>query len=223
MLGKYLRLWFYYEPAHWKETPTQKQVKIAYDNKAIYVAAMLFLRIPIVSCTNLQSRWRLNADFFRFVIDPYNLRQDAFDFESMLPAYKRIQNLLTRLLMQCGRAPLKIQSQRLECKMKIPYSAIRFPKNQFRMGLSTRVLKETRSLINGHAYSIHSRKFPGILGSHQGIQDIQSPPRLSITPYASGYFERSPDYALGNRYHYSNSVSYNISSDLKYGIDDRLH
>ncbi|HLG35982.1 MAG TPA: DUF5916 domain-containing protein, partial [Bacteroidia bacterium] len=41
-------------------------------------------------------------------------------------------------------------------------------------------------------------------------------------PYVSGYIERTPDYLADGSTHYSNSFSYNLGADLKYGIDDRF-
>jgi hypothetical protein len=63
--------------------PTQKtEVKILYDNRAIYIAAILYDIHPDSILHELGNRddGDLNADGFRFVVDPYNLRQDAFDF-----------------------------------------------------------------------------------------------------------------------------------------------
>src|SRR5690242_11663364 len=58
------------------------EVRIMYDNYAVYVGAILYDTHPDSILHELGNRDddNLNADFFRFVIDPYNKRQDAFDF-----------------------------------------------------------------------------------------------------------------------------------------------
>ena len=63
--------------------PSQKtEVKIVYDNIAIYIGAMMYDTSPDSILHELGNRddFGLNADKFRFVIDPYNTRQDAYDF-----------------------------------------------------------------------------------------------------------------------------------------------
>src|SRR5262249_48139004 len=63
--------------------PTQKtEVRVLYDNRAIYVGAILYDSHPDSILHELGNRddGDLNADNFRLVVDPYNLRQDAFDF-----------------------------------------------------------------------------------------------------------------------------------------------
>ncbi|HNP49258.1 MAG TPA: DUF5916 domain-containing protein [Bacteroidia bacterium] len=207
-------------------TPTQKtEVKIAYDNKAIYVAAMLFDTHPDSILHELGNRDDgLNADFFRFVIDPYNLRQDAFDFGVYASGVQADSKFTDPTFNAVWESAVKIQSQGWSVEMKIPYSAIRFPKKP----IQEWAFQTTRSIKRNQEFdqwsltpstAANSQVYWGVI---RGIQDIQSPPRLSITPYASGYFERSPDYASETEYHYSNSVSYNIGADLKYGIDDRF-
>ena len=58
------------------------EVKIIYDNIAIYVAAMMYDSAPDSILRELGSRdvAELNAEKFRFVIDPYLSLQDAYDF-----------------------------------------------------------------------------------------------------------------------------------------------
>src|SRR5689334_9658575 len=54
--------------------PSQKtEVKVVYDNYAVYVGAMLYDTSPDSILHELGNRddEELNADYFRFVIDPY--------------------------------------------------------------------------------------------------------------------------------------------------------
>src|ERR1043165_767865 len=58
--------------------PTQKtEVRIVYDNTAIYVSAMLYDTAPDSIAKQLENRDdNLNADNFRVVFDTYNTEQD---------------------------------------------------------------------------------------------------------------------------------------------------
>ena len=81
----------------------------------------------------------------RFVIDPYNLRRDAFDFESELPASAQADSKPTDpTLMQWESAENTIT--RLECRNENSIFRYSFPKTNSRNGLRQRgsMEKETR-------------------------------------------------------------------------------
>ncbi|HRH65752.1 MAG TPA: DUF5916 domain-containing protein [Bacteroidia bacterium] len=207
-------------------SPTQRtEVKIAYDNKAVYVGAMLFDTHPDSILHELGNRDDgLNADYFRFVIDPYNLRQDAFDFGVYASGVQTDAKFTDVTFNAVWESAVKINSQGWSVEMRIPYSAIRFPKKD----IQEWAFQATRNIRRNHEFDqwtlTPSTAANGLVywGRLTGIENIQTPPRLSVTPYASAYFERAPDYSSATEYHYSNSFSYNVGADLKYGIDDRF-
>ena len=206
--------------------PTQRtEVRIAYDNKAVYVAAMLYDNNPDSILHELGNRDDgLNADYFRFVIDPYNLRQDAFDFGVYASGVQTDAKFTDPTFNAVWESAVKIHDKGWSVEMKIPYSAIRFPKKPiqewaFQTTRNIRRLNEFDQWNLTPSDAANAQVYWGLL---KGMESIQSPPRLSITPYASAYFERSPDYASETEYHYANSFSYNVGADLKYGIDDRF-
>src|SRR5688572_25212729 len=64
--------------------PTEKtEVKIIYDDNALYVAVMLYDSEPDKILSELGNRDQdgLNADRFYFLIDPYNIRQDWYELD----------------------------------------------------------------------------------------------------------------------------------------------
>ena len=207
--------------------PTQAtEVRVLYDNRAIYVGAMLYDTRPDSILHELGSRddQDLNADVFRFVVDPYNLRQDAFDFGVNAAGVQADSKFSDFTFNAVWKSAAKINDKGWCVEMEIPLSAIRFPKKPVQEWAVqfTRYIRRTREFDQWALVPSTAANAIVYWGTLKGIEKIESPVRLSLTPYVSGYFERGPDYLADNSYHYSNSLSYNVGADLKYGIDDRF-
>ncbi|HKR07372.1 MAG TPA: DUF5916 domain-containing protein, partial [Bacteroidia bacterium] len=217
--------------------PTQKtEFKIIYDNTAIYVSAMMYdtapdsilhelgLRDAQDPNGNQNSAIDLNADYFRFVIDPYNARQDAYDFGIYASGVQADSKFSDLTFDAVWESAAKINDKGWAVEMKIPYSAIRFPKKEVQTwGLQiTRNIRRNREfdqwcLTPSGAYN--SQLYWGTLN---GIEKVKPPLRLSLTPFISGYMDRSPLYDSDTSFSYTNSFSYNVGADIKYGIDERF-
>lgn len=217
-------------------TPTQKtEVKIVYDNSAIYVGAMMYDSAPdsilremglrdAIDPSNPNGFTDINADNFRIVIDPYNQRQDAFDFTVYASGVQADSKFSDYTFDAVWESKTEINSQGWCVEIKIPYSAIRFPKKavqQWALQL-TRNIRRIREfdqwcLTPSEAYN--SQLFWGNLN---GIENIKPPLRLSLTPYLSGSYERAPVYENDSVYTTNNAYSYRGGADLKYGLDERF-
>ena len=207
--------------------PTQKtEVKVAYDDRAIYIGAMMYDTSPDSILHELGNRddGDLNADAFRFVVDPYNLRQDAFDFGVNAAGVQADSKFSDFTFNAVWKSAAGINDKGWCVEMEIPLSAIRFPKKPVQEWAVqfTRYIRRTREFDQWALTPSTAANSIVFWGTLKGIENIESPVRLSLTPYVSGYFERAPDYLADNSYHYSNSFSYNVGADLKYGIDDRF-
>ncbi|MCX6292137.1 MAG: DUF5916 domain-containing protein [Bacteroidetes bacterium] len=207
--------------------PTQlSEVRVAYDNKAIYVGAMLYDTHPDSILHELGNRddYDLNADNFRFVVDPYNLRQDAFDFGVYASGVQTDSKFTDPTFNAVWQSAVKINDKGWVVEMRIPYSAIRFPKRDVQEWAmqSTRYIRRAREFDQWSLTPSTAANAQVFWGTMKGMDNIKTPLRLSVTPYASTYLERSPDFSSATEYHYSNSYSYNMGADVKYGIDDRF-
>jgi uncharacterized protein DUF5916/cellulose/xylan binding protein with CBM9 domain len=218
-------------------TPTQKtEFKIIYDNTAIYASAMMYDSSPDSILHELglrdaqdpnggpHSTLDLNADFFRFVVDPYNARQDAYDFGVYASGVQADSKFSDATFDAVWESAVKITDKGWIAEIKIPYSAIRFPKKEIQTwGLQiTRNIRRNREfdqwcLTPSGAYN--SQLYWGTLN---GIEKVNPPLRLSLTPFISGYVDRSPIYDSDTTFSYTNSFSYNVGADIKYGIDERF-
>lgn len=207
--------------------PTQKtEVRVVYDNRAIYIGAMLYDANPDSILHELGNRddYDLNADNFRFVVDPYNLRQDAFDFGVNAAGVQADSKFSDYTFNAVWKSAAKINDKGWCVEMEIPLSAIRFPKKPVQEWAVqfTRYIRRNREFNQWALVPSTAANAIVYWGTLKGIENLESPVRLSLTPYVSGYIERAPDYLADNTYHYSNSFSYNVGADLKYGIDDRF-
>lgn len=207
--------------------PTQKtSFKIIYDNNAVYIGAMLYDTAPDSILHELGKRddGDLNSDYFRFVIDPYNTRQDAYDFGVWASGVQTDSKFSDFTYDAIWESAVKISEQGWCVEMRIPYSAIRFPrKDEQTWGLQvTRSIRRNREFDQ---WALTPKDVPNAInywGNLKGINKIISPIRLSVTPFISGYLERAPSYDENNDLKNTNSLSLTAGADLKYGIDDRF-
>jgi hypothetical protein len=217
--------------------PTQKtEFRIIYDNTAVYVGAMMYDSAPDSILHELglrdaqdpnggqNSTTDINADFFRFVIDPYNKRQDAYDFGVYASGVQADSKFSDATFDAVWESAVKINDKGWVVEMKIPYSAIRFPKKDVQAwGLQiTRSIRRNREfdqwcLTPSVAYNAQL-----YWGTIHGIEKVDPPLRLSLTPFVSAYADRAPVYDSDTTYSYSNTFSYNVGADIKYGIDERF-
>ncbi|HET7818142.1 MAG TPA: DUF5916 domain-containing protein, partial [Bacteroidia bacterium] len=200
------------------------EVKIIYDDNAIYVGAMMYDSSPDSILHELGSRdvSELNADKFRFVIDPYLSLQDAYDFGVYSSGVQLDSRFTDPTYNAVWQSAVKIHNNGWSVEMKIPYSAIRFPtKDVQRWGLQlTRDIRRTREFDQWALTPSNKANPQRYWGTLEGISNINPPIRLSLTPYASSYFESSKFLNPDNTYSKTNSFSYNAGADIKYGINE---
>ena len=105
------------------------EVRVLYDNRAVYIGAMFYDNHPDSILHELGSRDEddLNADLFRFVVDPYNLRQDAFEFGVNAAGVQQDSKFSDETFNAVWSSAVKINDKGWCVEMKIPLSAIRFP------------------------------------------------------------------------------------------------
>ena len=207
------------------KTPTQKtEVRIAYDDQAIYVAAMLYDTSPDSICHQLGMRDDdINSDLFRIGFDTYNKQQDAYFFELYSSGVQRHNRGSDPDYDAVWESAVKITDVGWSLEMKIPYSAIRFPS----VSEQTWGLQFTRTITRRNEFDqwslVPKDAINSILywGKLTGIKDIKSPLRLSVSPFASVYYEHAPEEGSVQT-KYSDSYSYNFGADLKYGINEKF-
>jgi len=207
---------------------TQKtEVRIAYDNTAVYVSAMMYDTAPdsILHELGLRDEGEsLNADRFKFAIDTYNNRQDGYVFDVSASNVQSEFKDSDPTFDAVWESATFIGKDGWSLEMRIPYSAIRFPKKDVQQwGMQcARVIRRNREYDQWTLTPKASQNRMLYWGTMNGITNIESPLRLSITPYLTLYGEQSPVVGTNNKTVYQESTSYSFGTDLKYGIDDRF-
>lgn len=203
----------------------RSEVRMLYNDLGIYIAAMLYDSSPdsILHELGIRDAHNINADHFRVVIDPYNKRQDAFDFGVYASGVQTDSKFSDPTFDAIWYNSAKITDQGWVVEMMIPYAAIRFPDSEVQeWGLQlTRSIRRTREFDqwaltpNGAANPLR------YWGTLKGISNIKSPLRLSLIPFISSYYGSTPVWD-GQSFTRTSSLSYTAGADVKYGIDDRF-
>lgn len=207
-------------PTNGKPIPDSLQtiVKIVYDDLGIYFGATLndssIKNIP----KELTERDNIgNDDFFFILLNGYNDRQQSLQF-IITAAGVQYDAKMTNSNEDSSwngvwYSAVQINEKDWVAEVFIPYSELRFPKKKIQeWGLNM----EREYRRNGARYSwspIDNTKgsFSIYDGEIHGIENINTPTRLSFQPYFSTYV---------NNYDGDTEVSVNGGMDLKYGIND---
>lgn len=202
------------------------EVKIMYDDQAIYIGAMMYDSSPDSILRELAPRDELdiNADYFRVAIDPYFKHQDAYLFGVYASGVQFDSKFSDETYDAVWESSVRITDKGWIAELRIPYSAIRFPrfaeqKWSFQVNRSVRRTREFVQWSPTPSKASNSQLYWGTLN---GISNIKLPVRLSFTPYLSAYLENAPEYQSNGDVRYNNSFSYNAGADVKYGIDERF-
>lgn len=215
------------EPAEGLSTSQRTEVRVLYDNTAIYVSARMYdthADSILHELGNRDEGYNLNADVFKFGFDPYNKRQNGYVFEVTASGVQTdvFDDDLT--FDAVWQSAVVIDKEGWSAEMKIPYSAIRFPSSATQTwGLQfARVIRRNREYDQWTLTPKEVQNKMIYWGTLTGIHDIKPPVRLNLTPYLSVYGDRAPRYDNGEHVGYDNSFGYAGGADIKYGIDERF-
>lgn len=213
------------DPTEGAPASQQTQVRVLYDQTAIYISAYLFDTHPDSILHQLGNRdegGELNSDAFRIGLDPYNKRQNAYVFEVSASGVQTelLDDDLT--FDAVWESETRINSDGWAVEIRIPYSAIRFPAANVQVWAIqfARVIRRNREYDQWTLTPKSIQNKTLFWGTLEGIENVEPPLRLTLVPYLSVYGERSPNEP-GTR-NYSNSFSYSGGADIKYGIDERF-
>ncbi len=212
---------FQYEPFNDRKAEKVTNVRILYDDNALYVGAMMYDESPDSILTELGFRdsEELNADFFAIEISTFNDGLNAVGFSVTASGVQYDAKYLNDDFDGNWNAvwvsEVAIIPEGWSVELKIPYSALRFPEKDeqiwgFNIWRSIRRTRETDT------WNFVDKKISGQAkqeGEIIGLKNIKPPLRLSFMPYVSGYVEKK---ALNTNWDYS----FNYGMDLKYGINE---
>ena len=217
------------EPNPGKPSPEKTDVRILYDNKAIYVAAYLYDK-PDSILKELNLRDNLgNTDFFAVLLDTYKDGNNGFTFivtpsgtQSDARNYAGGENGSQEDFTwnAVWKSEVKITPKGWVVEMEIPYSAIRFP-NEKNQSWRINFGRQIRRIREKEFWNEVKPNVAGILnqsGEVTGITDIKSPFRLQAFPFFGAYVQNDREQVNGT----TNSTwrhNFTGGMDIKYGIN----
>lgn len=196
------------------------EVKIAYDNEAIYVAATLFDNEPNKILKEISNRdAEAVADQFGIFFNGFNDGQQEFRFYVTAAGVQK-DYLYTNENDEDGSwdaiwdSKVKITDIGWTVEMKIPYAALRFSSEK-KQTWGLNLFREFRRERQYYTWNLLDAKIPtqatqaGIL---EGIENIEPPTRLFFIPYSSLYLNSNEDQKTKGEF--------KGGLDIKYGIND---
>jgi hypothetical protein len=219
---------FFQSDPNYKAPATQKtEVRILYDNEAIYIGAFLYDTHPDSIFHELGKRddGGVNSDMFIMCLDPYNKLIDAYIFGVTAAGVQLDTRLQDETFDAVWQSAVKINDRGWCAEFRIPYSAIRFPGvkvQDWRVEFHRQITRRNE-LSRCPLFPKDDQKIVKYFAHLEGISDIQAPARLALIPYISVSGENSPDYNADGSYNSnSSSLNYAAGADIKYGINDRF-
>lgn len=209
-----------YEPDNGKPISKNKnsEVKVLYDNSAIYIAAVLNDESPDKIVKEVTNRDVFgNADHFSVSINGFNDGQQDYKF-FVSAAGVQMDCLSTENLDDYNwdaiwESKVSITDKGWVVEMKIPYAAFRFSKleNQ-QWGIN--FTREIKRDFQTYTWNYVDTKIKSTLtqeGLLAGIKSVKTPTRLFLIPYTSAYYQQND---LGS------DRIFKAGIDIKYGIND---
>lgn len=206
-------------------TPSKNTaVKIAYDNTALYVLAVMYddkvnIRKQLTQRDGID---RQDCDFFTLGLDTYQDKQNAFIFQvsaAGVQADARQSSANGRDISwdAVWESAVKIDVDKWMVEIKIPFSAIRFAKKDIQ-NWGLQLTRNIRKKNESNTWSPQDPNKDGTInqwGTLSNLKNIVPPLRLSFLPYISGGVKQSPT-RNGN----TNEILKSGGMDIKYGINE---
>lgn len=193
---------YQYEPFNGSYPSEQTEVKILYDDVSIYIGAALYDEEPENIFNELGKRDdadNLKADAFSILISPYNDGINYLEFivsaSGVQADVRRTGNSSDRSWNAVWESAVTITEKGWFAEIRIPFSALRFSsKVNGNWGLNFRRL--IKRYNEWSSWNPIDNSVSGIVnqsGELKGVRDINTPIRLSFSPYISGYIDKHPD------------------------------
>jgi len=208
-----------YLPVYNASPSFRTEVRIAYDDYAIYVLAYMFDPSPdsILRQLGLRDEKYLNADMFSIEFDTYNNQLDAYSFRVSASGVQIDSRESDETYDAVWDSETRITHDGWVAELKIPYSALRFARTNPQLW-GMEIIRSIRRYRETDQWALEvpeARNDLPYWGTLEGIENIEPPLRLSATPYLILQAEHFPDEAKGNDI----STSFGGGMDLKYGIN----
>jgi hypothetical protein len=198
-------------------------VQIAYDDQAIYFAAICYDHPDSISkVLSLRDDFAPTLDIFSIFLDTYNDNQNGFYFgvtsRGVQIDAKIAANDYNDQLNLVWNSEIHITNSGWVAEIRIPYSAFRFPKKEVQnWGVNfSRQISRLREESTWAPVNPDLENFLLESGDITNLKGIKPPVRLALMPYLSAYLDRIPQE--GDEPLWTKSI--NGGMDIKYGLNE---
>jgi hypothetical protein len=205
-----------------RQASQRTTVKVLYTTEGIYVGAKMYDTAADSILTQLSVRdanRNVNADNFAVYIDGMYTQQSSFTFQVTAAGVQIDENDGDEIWDAVWKSAVKIDADGWVAELEIPYSQLRFPKNEIQTwGINFgRNIRRTRQEFFWSPIDPTQENFVQQQGLLTGIERIKPPIRLSFTPYIAGYINHAYD---GQTKETLISPTFSAGADMKYGINE---
>lgn len=209
-----------FEPDNGKPISDTKktEVKVLYDNTAIYILATLNDDEPNKISKELTNRDVFGiSDHFSVSINGYNDGQQDFRFY-VSAAGVQMDCLATEDSEDYSwdaiwNSEVAFTEFGWVVEMRIPYAALRFSKAE-KQTWGINFMREIKRDFQKYTWNRVDTKIGAIItqeGILEGIENIKTPTRLFLIPYTSAYYQQDD---------FNSDKTFKAGMDIKYGIND---
>jgi hypothetical protein len=220
-------------PTYGQPPTTKTDVRILYDNDAVYVSARLYDDPALIrkQLTPRDGESRQDVDYFSVFFDTYRDQQNGFQFAVTTANVQTDGKLVGASAGDVGfgsfgsdktwdavwQSKTAITADGWIAEMRIPYISLRFSKKEIQ-SWGLQFLRFTRRNNESDFWNPVNPTIAGFLnqfGEYAGLKDIQPPLRLSFSPYVSGGVRYSPE-----GYRQRTEVLKSGGMDVKWGLNE---
>ena len=196
------------------------EVKMAYSNNAVYIAAKLY-DDPDKMLNQIRARDDFGqTDYFRVVINPNNDAQNDTNFIVFSSGTQADAIASPTLGTDFGwdsvwYSAVQRTEQGWQLEMKIPFRALRFPDDKVQTwGIQfRRFFRRERSRYSWNLID-PKKGYEGLYhGELTGIRNLEPPLRLNLYPFTTG---------IADSFDGNTNTDLKLGLDLKYGITDNI-
>ena len=205
----------------------ETKVYFLYNNEGITIGGYLFEKTKDSIAAELTGRDGFgNNDFIKIIFDTYQDKQNGFEY-FVSPFNEQYDakvapnsngNNEDFAWNAVWQSATKINEDGWSFEMFIPYSAIRFGKNNIQdWGLNiVRQRKKSGQKLTWQTIDPNVNGFLTQEGTISGFENIKPPLRLQLSPYFSSYFLHDGTLSSSEK---KTDVAVNGGMDVKYGIN----
>jgi hypothetical protein len=208
----------------------KSEVRIVYDNSAIYIGAYLYDDPSQVrkQFTARDDEGQKDVDYFSVFFDTYKDKQNGFQFlvtSANVQTDARLSpNAATgfdaygdKTWEAVWNSQVSMKADGWVVEMRIPYLSLRFPKANIQTwGLQLmRFVRRNNERSFWEAVKPEINGFVNQFGELSSLKNIEPPLRLSFSPYVSTGYRSSPEKNGFNKTWLANG-----GMDIKYGLNE---